>query len=219
MRICGIVAVCFTLWATVSAAQDARRITVVGQGHSLADATVAVVHLGVEERGSSARATLDDMAVALAEVIDSVTGEGVEVQTSSINLRQEFDSNSSLSGGRLSFVASSVITVRSTDLDGLGGLLDAAVSSGANRIDSVSFSMADPASALDEARQAAVADAAAKAILYADAAGVVLGDLITLREVAGQGFPAGGAIATRTIPVIPGDVPLSVQVELVYAIN
>lgn len=219
MRFASIVALCLTICATGSAAQDARRITVVGQGSSLAAPTIAVVQLGVEARGDSAQAALDDMSEALSAVIDGVAGDATQVQTSSVNLRQDYDGGSSLSGGRQTFVASSIVTLRSTDIDGLGEMLDAAVTAGANRIDSVSFSVADPAAALDEARQAAIIDAAAKAELFADAAGVTLGDLITLREVSGQGFPTGNTFATRSVPIVAGDVPISVQVEMVYAIN
>ena len=81
------------------------------------------------------------------------------------------------------YQVTNTVTVRVRELDTLGAVLDKAVTVGANTINGVSFSVADPSELYDEARKAAFADARDKAELYADAAGVELGDIaLDLRE-------------------------------------
>jgi len=122
-----------------------------------------------------------------------------------------------------------VITV--LDLDQLGMLLGTAVAEGANRIDGVRFGLRNEQAALDTARVAAVAAAQDRARLYADAAGVEVGELLTLNERSGVTMDMGGRIAPDTTVVVPVEVPgadvgtsageliSSVSVTLVYEIE
>ena len=77
------------------------------------------------------------------------------------------------------------MSARVRDIDRLGATLDALVGAGANSIDGLSFDLADPKQVLGEARDAAVADALAKAKRYAAAAGVQLGAIISIEEGGG----------------------------------
>ena len=81
------------------------------------------------------------------------------------------------------------MTIRVRDLDTLGAVLDQSVTVGANTINGISFSVADPAKLYDEARKKAFADARAKAELYAGVAGVELGDIAAITETQGYGQP------------------------------
>ena len=68
-------------------------------------------------------------------------------------------------------------------------MLDQSVTVGANTINGVSFIVADTGNLYDEARKKAFADASAKAELYAEAAGVELGDIAAIAETQGYGSP------------------------------
>src|SRR5690606_28472204 len=59
------------------------------------------------------------------------------------------------------------VTVRVRQLDTLGAILDRSVTVGANTVNGISFSVADPSALYDEARTKAFADARRKAELYA----------------------------------------------------
>ena len=70
------------------------------------------------------------------------------------------------------YQASNMVTVKVRDVDGLGPVIDAVTKAGANRLYGVGLQVSDPQATLDTARKKAVADARAKAELFAGAAGV-----------------------------------------------
>ena len=61
-------------------------------------------------------------------------------------------------------------------------MIDALVGAGANEIGGINFMVTQASKALDEARAKAIADARRKAEIYAKAAGVTLGEPISITE-------------------------------------
>jgi uncharacterized protein YggE len=120
-------------------------------------------------------------------------------------------------------MASNVVTIRARDLDRLGALLDAVVTTGANQLNSLTFGLSDPQPATDEARKRAVADARARAALYAEAAGVALGPILSITE--GGGYQPPQPMYRRElamdagVPVAGGEVSVSASVTITYAIG
>jgi uncharacterized protein len=118
-------------------------------------------------------------------------------------------------------VASNILTIRLRQLDGLGAVLDAAVADGANTLNGLTFGLADPKPALDEARKEAVADARARAELLAAAAGVKLGRVISISEGVVPTDPAPmfrAEASAAPVPVAGGEVGLSASVTIFYQI-
>ena len=68
------------------------------------------------------------------------------------------------------------------DTGKLGAILDKVVSLGANTIDGIAFDVAEPDKLRDEARKLAVQNAIATAKVYAEAAGVTLGQILSISE-------------------------------------
>ena len=109
------------------------------------------------------------------------------------------------------------------DLERLGEVLDAGVSSGANTLGGVSFALSEPREAEDAARRAAITDARARAGLYAEAAGVGLG---AVQQISEEGFAAPAprmmaseaAMSDAAVPVAPGELNISARVRVVFAI-
>jgi uncharacterized protein YggE len=66
-------------------------------------------------------------------------------------------------------VAANLLTIRVRDLERLGAVIDSVGAAGANRIDGVSFELAEPRGPLDAARRQAVEDARVKAAILAEA--------------------------------------------------
>src|SRR5690606_7681388 len=87
-----------------------------------------------------------------------------------------------------------------------------------NTVNGVSFSVADPAELLNEARKAAFADARAKAELYAEVAGAGLGDLESISESQNYGSPQPYAMYARAEVAQSADVPVEAG-ELTFAIT
>lgn len=117
------------------------------------------------------------------------------------------------------------VTVR--DLDGLGNLLDDAITAGANSINSIQFDVADKTEAVKEARALAVKDAQAQAEELANAAGITLGEIqnisyydINPMPLYDMGKGGGGAMeASAPVSIQPGQLTVSVSVSIVYSIK
>jgi uncharacterized protein YggE len=116
------------------------------------------------------------------------------------------------------------VTVR--DLDGLGDLLDDAITAGANSVNSIQFDVADKTAAVDEARTKAMEDAKSQAQELADDAGVTLGEIQNVSTYDNSAYPiaegkggGGGMAADASVPIQPGQLTISVNVNLTYSIK
>src|SRR5690606_16255373 len=118
--------------------------------------------------------------------------------------------------------ASNRVRVTVRDASRLGGIVDRAVALGANDIGNISFEFADTEKLTDAARAQAVENARRRAELYVKAAGVGLGEVLTITEL-GQGSPAGSARQFGglhgAVPVVPGARTIEVRVRVVYALR
>jgi uncharacterized protein YggE len=114
-------------------------------------------------------------------------------------------------------------TVR--DIAKLGGTIDAAVAAGANQVMGISFDLADRSQAMQQAREAAVNDARAKAEQYAKLAGGTLGAPLKIAEnVATPAFDtakrtAAPAAAAPDTPIQPGEGTVSLTVQITYELK
>ena len=117
------------------------------------------------------------------------------------------------------------VTVR--DLDKVSDVLDQGVRAGATSVDGVSFDVADRAAAEADAREAAVADAKAKAESLASGLGVTIQGVASVAEqvsvpvwydrgsMLGAAAPAEGSAET---PVLPGTTDVVINVQVVFLI-
>ena len=83
--------------------------------------------------------------------------------------------------------ASNRVTIRLRDVTKVANVIDVLVGAGANDIGGINFTVSQPSKHLDEAREKAVADARRKAEIFAKAAGVTLGEPLSISE---EGAPA-----------------------------
>ncbi|MFP4451709.1 MAG: SIMPL domain-containing protein, partial [Rhodosalinus sp.] len=129
--------------AAPATAQEERTISVTGRGEVAAAPDMAVIGLGVVEEGETARAAMDAASDAAAAVLARLEEIGIaerDIQTSDLHLSPIW-SNPGEGQQRaiLGFEASNQLTVRVRDLSGLGAVLDAVVSDGANRFGGLRF--------------------------------------------------------------------------------
>lgn len=208
------------------AAETLRQITVTGEGQVAVEPDMATVRLGVSQRAGQPVAAMNAVSASVEAVLARLTQMGIEardMQTSNLSLYEvetrDRDGNRVVEG----YEASNMLSVRMRDLDQVGAVLGAVLQGGANRLNGLEFGLSDPSAARDAARQAAVADALAKAKLYAEAAGVELGEVISLSEnssgaVAEQGLGRMAMMASD-VPVARGELTLSQQITLVIALR
>ncbi|WP_037283319.1 SIMPL domain-containing protein [Rubellimicrobium mesophilum] len=216
--------------ATATPPQLPRVIQVVGEGRAMAAPDMARISLGVSHQAKTAGEAMDAMSAGTEAVLGRLGAEGInqaDIQTGQLMLEPAYnyntpDGNPEMTG----FIATQMLDVKVREIGHLGEVLDAVVEDGANRVNGVSFDVADPQAATDEARRDAVTDARARAELYAEAAGVGLGNLVSISESTVYSPPmpmydarGGGVAEAAAVPVAPGQLSLTATVTVTYAIG
>lgn len=206
-----------------------RLLTVSGTGEVRAAPDEAKLSAGVVTQARTAQAALADNSRAMNGVFDALKRLGIpekSIQTSEISISAQYatDAHGNNTQKIAGYQATNTVMVIVDDLDKLGGAIDALVSSGANSLGDVDFTIRDPKPLLDEARAAAVKDAMARAQIYAKAAGVELGPIDAINESGFEGprpmtkamAPMGMAMAT---PIAAGEASVTAGVSITYEIR
>lgn len=216
------------LGLTPGNAADVSRLSVVGHGHSASVPDMATISLGVTTQARTAKQALAENSAALVDVLAVVKDAGIEprnVQTSGLSLSPVWSNRASNSNAAPKVVGFSVhnqVTIRVLDLETLGGLLDQVIANGANQFNGLLFGLQEPGPTLDTARQAAVADALRKAMLYAQAANVDLGPILEISETTSGGnrpVMAREMAMSSPVPIAGGEVGQDASVTVVFSIN
>lgn len=188
---------------------------------------LAILSLGVEAQKRSATEAMQELRaqmVTLFEALDAAGITGADRQTSGLSLSPIW--NTPVEGRTrqiTGYAARNMLTIRVTDIDATGRVIDALADAGANRFNGLRFDLADRSAAEDEARRRAAAAAMAKANLYAEATGVTLGDLMDLSEhFTGGPRPMAEMAMLRSdaaMPVAAGELDISVTVNMRFALE
>jgi uncharacterized protein YggE len=147
-----------------------------------------MVNAGVTTQGQTASQAIEANATRIAAMRAALRRAGVEdrdIQTSSVNLNAEYRHVADRPPVFTGYRASHMVSVRFRDAANAGRILDALVAAGANEINGPNFEVERPAAALDEARTRALADARARAQLYAGALGMRVKRIVTISESGG----------------------------------
>lgn len=209
-----------------SYAYQATGITVSGSGAAYGEPDKAVVTLGVDAVAETVGEALQQADATMTRVRQAALSSGVErrhIRTTGFNVwRQQLsDQSGQPTGERYHVQHGFQITVADPAL--VGQLLTAAIAAGANDVGGISFAIADTAALQSQARQAAMADARARAAQLAELAGVTLGPVVFVEETshnAPQSVPSMQfARAASAAPIESGELAVSVTVKVVFAIG
>ena len=214
-------------------AQPIDSITVSGEGIVKAGPEEATLTVTVETDAPDARQALDENSKQTAQVLERLKAEGLDeasLQTSNVAVypNRRWDPQSgkeTLEGYR----AQNSIRVILTDLTKVGDIFSAATEAGANNISGPEWSLSDDSVAVGQALDKAFASARAKAETLAKAAGVTLGDVLTIQESSTATPPViydtrvGGdkaaAEALGTTPINPMDLEVRGSVTLTFRLS
>ena len=200
-----------------------RTISVTGQGEASGTPDVAGLSIGVSSRAKSASDALgamSDRANKLVAVIKSAGVADKDVQTVGLSLQPTTDDADQITG----YEASTTVAAQIHDISKVGPSIDAASKQVGDdvRLDGVSFSFADTGSLMSAARTDAVKRARVQAEDLAKAAGVELGDVLSISEGTTESpvsYFREGAADTASVPVQPGSQSVSVAVTMVFAVR
>ena len=210
-------------------------ITIEGRGEVSGTPDTAFVASGVTTQGATAREALDANTAAMTQLIDTLKAAGIEprdIQTSGFSVNPNYvytdarDANGYTLPPKINgYQVFNTVTIRIRQIDKLGDILDKSVTVGANTINGVSFSVADPSKLYDEARKAAFADAREKASLYADAAGLELDKIKMISETQNYGQPQPymmkevAMAASAPVPVQTGELSFAINVQVTWELG
>jgi uncharacterized protein YggE len=225
----------FALTAGAAYAQDSTvnpTITVSGVGSASGEPDIAYVQVGAERTDRDLGAAFNATATTMRAVFDALTTLGIapeDIQTTSLNVYPQDRYGNDGQIIERQFQVSNVIQVTVRDITQIEAVVTTAVAQGANTVYNLSFGIDDSAALEQEARQAAVADARARAEQLAEALGVTVGRPLTVTEVVSSGSPvlpfAGGGMAmaamdsVRSQPISGGQLSVSVSVQITFALE
>lgn len=174
---------------------EAGTVTVSASGSVTADPDLAIVRVAVESRADTADAAREAVAADAANVRDALRDLGIpdeNVRTAYYHLSAEYDYDRTGTGERVptGYVATHAFEVR-TDVDMAGQVVDTAVTSGADRVSGVQFTLAD------DTRQELRAQALANAVEHARA------DADAIAGAAGLSVTGVHAASTTSATVYP----------------
>ena len=220
-------AVTATLLAAPALAQTVPppAISVIGEATVSVPPDQAQIDGGVTSDAKTAREASDANNAAMGKVLLALKGAGIDekdTQTSRLSLQPQYAPNRSGPSPITGYRASNRVTIRLRDVTKVANAIDVLVGAGANDIGGINFMVSQASKLLDEAREKAVADARRKAEIYAKAAGVTLGEPLSISE---EGSPAPmfrgkmAAPMAAGAPVAQGEETLSVTVTVSWAIK
>ena len=202
-----------------------RSVTVTGRGRASAAYDEATLRLAAAARAANPSDATARATYAMAQIREAVIAGGVDASaltTTNVSLSPVHDPWPTV----VAYEASLGLAVRLLDLSRVGSLLVAAIDAGGDgaRIDGISFSHQDAALLEREARDAAFADARAKAEQYAGLAGQALGEVRHVVEGGGGGATPIGkrarmASAPMPVPIDAGEGTVVADVSVTWALG
>ncbi len=207
-------------------------ISVSGTGTVTVMPDIAILQLGVEVTSDTVGDARDEAAEAMDRVRESLSEHDIDdddIRTTSFNIFPQYDFRSE-QRRLIGFTVNNQVSITVREIDDAGEILDDAIRAGGDsiRVSSISFSVDDPESAMDEARVAAVADARNRAETLATAAGVSVGRPLTITESGGFFPPVqlfrteaaalqdGGGFDTA---IAPGEQDINVTVSVIFELE
>jgi uncharacterized protein YggE len=209
------------------AAAGTTRLDVAATGEVTRVPDIVRINAGVVTRAATAGEALRLNAAKMDSVRAALRRAGIaerDIQTSNVGLQADYRYADNQPPQLTGYQASNQINVRFRDIAASGQILDALVAAGANQINGPSLEIEHPESALDEARLQALANARARAELYARALGKRVTRILFVSEtgaVPPSPMPVMEMRASRDsgTQIVPGEQTLSVSLTVGFALE
>lgn len=233
LAMAGLVAAALVVSSGVKAKAEepTAKITITGSGSVSVTPDMATLVSRVVTQDDNAKTALDQNSAAMRNVMKEITAAGIEkkhIQTSGFDISPVYGNNRNLNNNGyqtpkvVGYRVQNGVSVTVTDIEKIGPLLDKVVSSGSNDVGQIRFGISEPQKHMEQARKDAVADARAKAELYAQAAGVKLGRVLSISEETSGRSPYPEMMMARAAkmdsapPIEAGEETISASVNITY---
>lgn len=187
---------------------------------------LATIEAGVVTEGRDAATALSDNSGRMARVVAALKREGVaaaDIQTARVALQPRYHYTPEKAAELTGFQATNSVRVTLRDVARAGAVLDALAAEGANQISGPDFSFADPEPLADKARADAVRTARARADVYAKAAGLKVGRIVSMRETSAPARPMPRVMAMAADaaqpPIEAGESSVTVALSVTWELE
>ena len=187
--LCAVLCLMLPLTAAIADVE----INVNGSGEVLVTADNAVVTLGVSLRDADAVQVQSQVNEKIAKIRDALIAGGIpeeNIHTDYISIYPIYDYVDN-EEKIAAYNASTSLAIRTSEMDRIGEIIDIAFDAGANMLNDIMFSAEDTAEASAEAMRIAVANAAEKAQILADACGMKIVGLESVTDSGAYSYTTG----------------------------
>lgn len=209
-------------------------ITVTGMASMSVPADELRMDIAVVTEAEQPRAAVSQNSSKAEKVIEALVNKGLdrkELSTGGFSIQPVYSQprpgQTDFQPKIVGYRVENTLRVKSGKLALAGEAIEAAVGAGANRVDSVSFGLADPRKSRAEVIAQAVANARADAEASAKAGGFGLGAVVRV-SVDSAGLPTPPPVMFRASrmeaagdvapPMLPGEIQVTATVTVEYAI-
>jgi hypothetical protein len=215
-----------------------QTISVSGSATASSNPDSLVIVLGVESEAKTANESLSQNSDSLNSVISALTNSGIsedEIQTSNFSIYPIYDSIKDFSGNWQQILngyrVSNILLIQTDKINSAGDIIDTAVSSGANRVDNISFQLSDDK--LQKISDDLIADAINNATQKAEKALVPLKQkIVGVKSVVihdnvvpyydnpmRASFDGFAESSMKSAPIMSGDEEIATNVSVVFYIS
>lgn len=216
--------------ATAPIPADGTLLSVSAQAEASRAPDVATLSTGVVTRDADANAAMRANAAQMDKVMAAIRAAGVaerDTRTSGVNLNPDYRYQENKAPEITGYQASNTVEIKVRDLAKLGKVLDSLVASGANQINGPSFEIDQPEAVYDQARQAALKKAQARATMYAESLGLRVRRIVSISEGGGFQPPrpmpmmamAARGKAEADTAISPGETTLTANLDVVFELG
>lgn len=206
-----------------------RTMTITATGSATGQPDVATVNVGVLTEAKTADEALNANNKDMSNLFATLAKVGVakkDIQTSQFSVNPSYaksDTSYNRRGKIVGYTVTNQVRIMVRDLDRLGAVLDQLSKAGANQMHGISFGFSDPVPLQDKASVAAIHEARRKAKLYAKAADVSLGAILSIEEQHGrmpQGMRKMAMMESdSSVPIAVGESQITAGVSIVFALK
>ena len=224
-----LLCLCGGVYAQQSQPVPEAGVVVTGEGSVNVPPDYAQIRIGVTTRAKTVKEAINNNSKLMVAIVAVLKDAGVtenDIQTERFSMQPNYTpattlrSQDSRAEPKLSgFNVSNYVNVTIREIGNIGELLDRAIAAGATDIGNLSFLISDVSKALDQAREAAIADARRKAEVYAKASAVRLGRVEWITEDTGSEAPVlANKLREARVPIASGEDTMRVRVTVGFQI-
>jgi uncharacterized protein len=229
MRIAAALMIAMTACTAYAQTPPTREpfITVAGEGHVNVAPEYAEFFADVTTRAESLEATTrqhTERAAKAAAILRGMAKQSVSVESSSFRLEQNRPAPQRAAGPKQAppeYRAITTFALKVNQLASLNEAISAIAAAGLFEVRTIRYGIKDEERAIDDARRTAVKNARRQAEVYADAAGVTLGEILEIFDGMAQNLGSEAALrsATPNVQVSPpATIPFRAGINIKWRI-